>query len=64
VIAMLIAAGAAFLLTVFGTPLLIAELRRRGIGQQIRDDGPIEHPHAEFVPEFLRFSGVGGHRAA
>jgi phospho-N-acetylmuramoyl-pentapeptide-transferase len=46
VIAMLIAAGAAFLLAVFGTPLLIAQLRRRGIGQQIRDDGPIEHPHA------------------
>ena len=45
-IAMLMAAGAAFLLTIFGTPLLIAQLRKRGIGQQIRDDGPIEHPHA------------------
>src|SRR4029077_14835899 len=43
---MLMAAGAAFLLTVFGTPILIAQLRKRGIGQQIRDDGPIEHPHA------------------
>jgi phospho-N-acetylmuramoyl-pentapeptide-transferase len=40
------AAGAAFLLAVFGTPLLIAQLRKRSIGQQIRDDGPIEHPHA------------------
>ena len=28
-----------------GTPLLIRQLRRRGIGQQIRDDGPIAHPH-------------------
>jgi phospho-N-acetylmuramoyl-pentapeptide-transferase len=46
VIAMLMAAGAAFAVTVFFTPLLIRQLRARGIGQQIRDDGPIEHPHA------------------
>jgi phospho-N-acetylmuramoyl-pentapeptide-transferase len=46
VIAMLMAAGAAFLFTVFFTPLLIRRLRVLGIGQQIRDDGPIEHPHA------------------
>jgi phospho-N-acetylmuramoyl-pentapeptide-transferase len=39
------AAGASFLVVVFGTPLLIRWLRKRGIGQQIRDDGPIEHPH-------------------
>ena len=44
-IAMLMAAGAAFVVTVFFTPLLIRQLRIRGIGQQIRDDGPIEHPH-------------------
>src|SRR5438552_17425892 len=42
---MLMAAGAAFVVTVFFTPLLIRQLRIRGIGQQIRDDGPIEHPH-------------------
>jgi len=46
VIAMLMAAGAAFLVTVFVTPVLIARLQRLGIGQQIRDDGPIAHPHA------------------
>jgi len=45
VIAMLMAASAAFLMTFVGTPILIGQLRRRGIGQQIRDDGPIEHPH-------------------
>jgi phospho-N-acetylmuramoyl-pentapeptide-transferase len=45
VIAMLMAAGAAFVVTVFFTPLLIRQLRLKGIGQQIRDDGPIEHPH-------------------
>ena len=44
-IAMLMAAAAAFGVTIFGTPFLIHTLRRRGIGQQIRDDGPIEHPH-------------------
>jgi len=46
VIALLMAAGTAFALCVFGTPVLIRSLRKRGIGQQIRDDGPIEHPHA------------------
>jgi phospho-N-acetylmuramoyl-pentapeptide-transferase len=45
-IAMLMAAGAAFVVTIFFTPLLIRWLRARGIGQQIRDDGPIEHPHS------------------
>ncbi len=45
-IAMLMAAGASFLVTIFGTPLLIRWLRKREIGQQIRDDGPITHPHA------------------
>jgi phospho-N-acetylmuramoyl-pentapeptide-transferase len=42
---MLMAAAAAFVVTVFFTPLLIRRLRLKGIGQQIRDDGPIEHPH-------------------
>src|SRR5262249_19054397 len=46
VIAMLMAAGASFAIVVFGTPLLIRFLRSRGIGQHIRDDGPIDHPHA------------------
>ncbi|MET1001186.1 MAG: phospho-N-acetylmuramoyl-pentapeptide-transferase [Acidimicrobiia bacterium] len=44
-IAMLMAAAAAFGVVVFGTPFLINGLRRREMGQQIRDDGPIEHPH-------------------
>ncbi len=45
-IALLMAAATSFFLCVFGTPFLIKSLRKRGIGQQIRDDGPIEHPHA------------------
>ncbi len=44
-IAMLMAAGLSFTVTIFGTPLLIRWLRANAIGQQIRDDGPIEHPH-------------------
>lgn len=42
---LLIAAGTGFVVSVLGTPLLIRLLRARGIGQAIRDDGPIEHPH-------------------
>ncbi len=42
---MLMAAGAAFAFVVLFTPLLIRRLRVMGIGQQIRDDGPIKHPH-------------------
>jgi len=45
VIALLMAAATSFFLCVFGTPFLIKALRKRGIGQQIRDDGPIAHPH-------------------
>ena len=46
-IALLLAGAIAFLLCVFGTPLLITVLRARGIGQAIRDDGPFAHPHAQ-----------------
>jgi phospho-N-acetylmuramoyl-pentapeptide-transferase len=42
---MLMAAAAAFVIVIAGTPFLIRWLRGHGIGAQIRDDGPIEHPH-------------------
>jgi phospho-N-acetylmuramoyl-pentapeptide-transferase len=42
---MLMAAAAAFVIAIGGTPLLIRWLRTRGIGAHIRDDGPFEHPH-------------------
>ena len=45
-IALLIAIGVAFAASVLGTPVLIRVLRKRGIGQLIRDDGPFTHPHA------------------
>lgn len=44
-IALLMAAATAFGVSVLGTPLLIRVLKAREIGQQIRNDGPIEHPH-------------------
>ncbi len=43
VIALLIASGVALLLSILGTPLLIAQLRARRMGQQIREDGPAGH---------------------
>ncbi len=61
-IALLIAASAAFLVTVFATPLVIAQLRKRRLGQQIRDDGPVEHPHVHKVciPTMGGLAIVGG----
>jgi phospho-N-acetylmuramoyl-pentapeptide-transferase len=61
-IALLIAASAAFLVTVFATPLVISQLRKRGLGQQIRDDGPVPHPHVHKVgiPTMGGLAIVGG----
>ena len=44
-IALLIAAGMAFVVTGVATPFLIRALKARGIGQLIRDDTPFAHPH-------------------
>ena len=41
--AIFIGGGVAFLVAIFGTPALIAWLSARGIGQQIREDGPQGH---------------------
>ena len=46
-IALLIGRGAAFVVCIFGTPSSSACCGRKGIGQQIRDDGPIAHPHVD-----------------
>ena len=44
-IAVLIAVATSFLVCVLSTPFLIRALQRRNIGQAIRDDGPVAHPH-------------------
>ena len=40
---LLLAGGFSLLVSMLGTPLLIGWLRRHGMGQQIRDDGPEGH---------------------
>ena len=42
-VALLIAATVGLLVTILGTPVLIRALQTRGIGQQIREDGPQGH---------------------
>jgi phospho-N-acetylmuramoyl-pentapeptide-transferase len=44
-IAVLVAVAVAFVIAVFATPVAIGYLRRHHIGAQIRDDGPVAHPH-------------------
>ncbi len=42
-VSLLIAGGVALIVSLVGTPLLIASLKARGIGAQIREDGPRGH---------------------
>jgi phospho-N-acetylmuramoyl-pentapeptide-transferase len=42
-VALLIAGAAALLAAILGTPILIRSFQARGVGQQIRDDGPQGH---------------------
>ena len=42
-VSLLISGGVALIVALVGTPLLIRSLRARGIGQQIREDGPQGH---------------------
>ncbi len=42
-VALLIAGATALMFAILGTPILIRSLQARGIGQQIRDDGPAGH---------------------
>jgi phospho-N-acetylmuramoyl-pentapeptide-transferase len=43
VVALLISAGIALIVAMIGTPVLIRSLQARGIGQQIREEGPEGH---------------------
>lgn len=42
-VALLVAASVSMITTVLGTPMLIRALQARGLGQQIREDGPQGH---------------------
>ncbi|MFN8016363.1 MAG: phospho-N-acetylmuramoyl-pentapeptide-transferase [Acidimicrobiia bacterium] len=46
-IALFLASALAFAVSVTLTPLVIKVLRKRDMGQHIRDDGPIVHPHVK-----------------
>jgi phospho-N-acetylmuramoyl-pentapeptide-transferase len=62
VIALFLAVAASFVASLGATPVLMRSLKARGIGQQIRDDGPVEHPHVKKVgtPTMGGFAIVGG----
>jgi phospho-N-acetylmuramoyl-pentapeptide-transferase len=66
--ALLIAGAVALLVAVLGTPLLISELRLRGIGQQIREDGPSGHFSKAGTPTMgglaIMFAAVVGYSVA
>ncbi len=61
-IALFLAAAGSFVVTVVSTPFLIKWLRANAIGQQIRDDGPVAHPHVAKVgtPTMGGITLVGG----
>lgn len=46
-IAILIGAISAFVISVLFTPVLIKVLTKNQMGQNIRDDGPFQHPHTQ-----------------
>ena len=48
-ISIFLAVASSFFVSVTATPFLIRWLRGRSYGQQIRDDGPVEHPHVKKV---------------
>jgi len=68
VISLLVAGGVALLLAVGGTPLLIRWLQARGIGQQIREEGPERHLAKAGTPTMgglaIVVAAFGGYLAA
>jgi len=59
VIALLLAAATALILSLVGTPLLIRVLRARNIGQLIREDGPSGHQTKAGTPTMGGLAIVG-----
>jgi len=59
VIALLLAAATALILSLVGTPLLIRVLRARNIGQLIREDGPTGHQTKAGTPTMGGLAIVG-----
>ena len=59
-IALLIAAGIALVVSLVGTPFLISWLRAHGIGQPIREEGPKTHRTKAGTPTMGGLAIVGG----
>ncbi|GAC1309120.1 MAG: phospho-N-acetylmuramoyl-pentapeptide-transferase [Acidimicrobiales bacterium] len=59
-VSLLISGGVALIFALVGTPLLIRSLRARGIGQQIREDGPEGHITKAGTPTMGGIVIVGG----
>ena len=66
-IALLVSGGAALVLSLVGTPVVIGWLQARGIGQQIREDGPQGHVTKAGTPTMgglmIVIGAVGGYLA-
>jgi phospho-N-acetylmuramoyl-pentapeptide-transferase len=60
VIALLVAAGVALVVSLVGTPFLISWLRAQGIGQPIREEGPKTHLTKAGTPTMGGVAIVGG----
>jgi len=62
------AGGFALLISLFGTPVLIRSLARRGYGQIIRDDGPTSHHTKRGTPTMggiiIIFAAIGAYMLA
>ncbi len=58
-VALLVAGAAALMFAILGTPILIRTLQARGIGQQIRDDGPAGHFSKAGTPTMGGITMVG-----
>jgi phospho-N-acetylmuramoyl-pentapeptide-transferase len=59
VVALLVALSVGLLASIMGTPLLIRALQMRGIGQQIREDGPQGHVTKAGTPTMGGITMVG-----
>jgi phospho-N-acetylmuramoyl-pentapeptide-transferase len=58
-VALLVAGATALMFAILGTPILIRSLQARGIGQQIRDDGPEGHFSKAGTPTMGGITMVG-----
>ncbi|MCA1690890.1 MAG: phospho-N-acetylmuramoyl-pentapeptide-transferase [Actinobacteria bacterium] len=67
-VGLLVAAGVGLLISILGTPVLIRSLQTRGIGQQIREDGPQGHITKAGTPTMggviMMIALVGGYLAS